>query len=216
MMRGITYQTTPEKFDIITIDPHHPWVKGASVLYSREYYDLVKAHLNPGGVAAQRLTLYETDEESVKTELATFFAVFPSATVWSAYRDGDGYDLVLLGQAEPAAIDINAIDHRLKTPGYARVAQSLTESGFPSATDLLATYAGRAPDLQAMLDGAQINEDVSMRLQYLAGMGLNSKEAPNIYHQILSRREFPEGLFTGTGEQVEELRGLLQRPALTF
>jgi spermidine synthase len=42
--------TARPKFDVITTDPIHPWVKGTSVLYSREYYKLVKRHLNPGGV----------------------------------------------------------------------------------------------------------------------------------------------------------------------
>src|SRR6267143_2153379 len=40
--------TTRDKFDVITTDPIHPWVKGTSTLYSKEYYELVKAHLNPG------------------------------------------------------------------------------------------------------------------------------------------------------------------------
>ena len=41
--------TTKQKFDVITTDPIHPWVKGTSTLYSKEYYELVKTHLNPGG-----------------------------------------------------------------------------------------------------------------------------------------------------------------------
>ena len=32
--------TTHEKFDIITSDPIHPWVKGAATLYTREYFEL--------------------------------------------------------------------------------------------------------------------------------------------------------------------------------
>ena len=36
--------TTREKFDIITSDPIHPWVRGNSILFSREYYEIVKAH----------------------------------------------------------------------------------------------------------------------------------------------------------------------------
>ena len=101
--------TTPEKFDVITTDPIHPWVKGTSTLYSKEYYELVKSHLNPGGVAAQWLPIYESDEETIKTELATFFSVFPNATMWSNYLNGDGYDLVLLGTADPTPIDVNAL-----------------------------------------------------------------------------------------------------------
>src|SRR6188472_3977847 len=42
--------TTDEKFDAITSDPLDPWVKGAAMLYSREFFEEVKQHLNPGGV----------------------------------------------------------------------------------------------------------------------------------------------------------------------
>ena len=44
--------TTPETFDIITSDPIHPFVKGSATLYSKEYFEMVKAHLNPGGVVS--------------------------------------------------------------------------------------------------------------------------------------------------------------------
>ncbi len=206
--------TAPDRFDVITTDPIHPWVKGTSALYSKEYYELVKQHLNPGGVAAQWLPLYESDEDTVRTELATFFAVFPGATVWSNFADGDGYDLVLLGREEETPIDIDGVDRRLKMS--ANVSQSLAEVGLPSAVDLLATYAGRASDLQPMLAGAQINDDLSMRLQYLAGMGLNSTDAARMYREILSYRKFPEGLLTGTGERFAALSERLQRPSLTF
>ena len=52
--------TTNEKFDVITSDPIHPWVKGAASLYTKEYFELVKAHLNPGGVVTQWVPLYES------------------------------------------------------------------------------------------------------------------------------------------------------------
>ena len=39
---------THEKFDVITSDPIHPWVKGSAALYTKEYFQLVRDHLNPG------------------------------------------------------------------------------------------------------------------------------------------------------------------------
>jgi spermidine synthase len=39
--------TTREKFDVITSDPIHPWVRGNSILFSREYYNIVKNRLKP-------------------------------------------------------------------------------------------------------------------------------------------------------------------------
>ena len=56
--RGITSLTTSEKFDIITSDPIHPWVKGAATLYTQEYFELVKQQLNPGGIVTQWVPLY--------------------------------------------------------------------------------------------------------------------------------------------------------------
>ena len=85
--------TTQEKFDIITSDPIHPWVKGSATLYSKEYFELVKQHLNPGGVVTQWVPLYESDLDTVKSELATFFDVFPNGSVWANERNGGGYDV---------------------------------------------------------------------------------------------------------------------------
>src|SRR5262252_6053452 len=150
--------TTKQKFDVITTDPIHPWVKGTSTLYSKEYYELIKSHLNAGGVVAQWLPVYESDEETVKTELATFFSVFPNATVWSNYLNGDGYDLVLIGREDGVPIDVDALQKRLDQPAYKGVKASLADAGFASAVDLLKTYAGRASDLAPLVVNVPVNE----------------------------------------------------------
>lgn len=208
--------TTPEKFDVITTDPIHPWVKGTSALYSKEYFELVRSHLNPDGVAAQWLPLYESDEETVKTQLATFFDVFPDGTVWSNYLNGDGYDLVLLGRLGTSPINIDAIQKRLDDAKYSGAVSSLAEAEFNSAFDLMATYAGRASDLAPMLTGVEINRDLNMRLQYIAGWGVNSVTSAQVYRKLLSYRQFPQDLLAGTGERMDALREVLGRPHRTF
>src|SRR5258706_11177726 len=82
--------TTKEKFDIITSDPIHPWVKGAATLYTKEYFELCKLRLNPGGMITQWVPLYESNPDVVKSELATLFSVFPEATVWGNPAAGQG------------------------------------------------------------------------------------------------------------------------------
>ena len=94
-------QTTDEKFDAITSDPLDPWVKGAAMLYTREFFDLAKRHLNPGGVVTLFVQLYESNTEAVKSEIATFMEAFPNGVVWGNTQQGRGYDLVLLGQLAP-------------------------------------------------------------------------------------------------------------------
>jgi spermidine synthase len=197
--------TTQEKFDIITSDPIHPWVKGSATLYSKEYFELVKQHLNPGGVITQWVPLYESDPDTVKSEIATFFDAFPNGTIWGNDISGGGYDIVLMGQADPSKIDMDAIQARLDSPAGARVAESLREVGFGNVVQLLATYAGQEPDLRQWLAGAQINRDGNLRLQYMAGLALNVSREGAIYAEMLGYRRWPEALFAGSEERKRAL-----------
>jgi spermidine synthase len=203
--------TTAEKFDIITSDPIHPWVKGAATLYSKEYFEECKRHLKPGGVITQWVPLYESDPDTVKSEIATFFDVFPNGTIWANDNNGQGYDVVLLGQVEPTRIDVDALQARLDRPDYATVRASLQQVGFPTAISLLDTYLGRATDLRPWLAGAQINRDIDLRLQYLAGMGVNNFSAGTIATAIARARQFPPEMFTGSPQTIGELEGSLVR-----
>ena len=198
--------TTPEKFDIITSDPIHPWVKGSATLYTKEYFELVKEHLNPGGIVTQWVPLYETDLDTVKSEIATFFDVFPDGTIWANQGDGEGYDVMLLGQRGPTRINVDELQLRLNRPEYARVAKSLSEVGLKSAEEILATYAGQGPDLKPWLSGAEINRDSNLRLQYLAGLAVNSSRQELIYAEMLRYRSFPVNLIVGSNQYVTAFR----------
>jgi spermidine synthase len=199
--------TTHDKFDAITSDPLDPWVKGAAALYTREFWELCKSRLNDGGAVTAFLQLYESSDDAVKSEIATFFAAFPNGAVLANTVDGAGYDAVLLGRADDAPIDIERIASRLESGAYARVARSLREVGFDSALDLVGTYVGQAQDLALWLDGAALNTDRNLRLQYLAGAGLNARRADAIFAALRAHEpRFPDGLFTGSPARLEELR----------
>jgi spermidine synthase len=131
--------TTTDMYDIIASDPLDVFVKGTAALYSKEYFEAVKRHLNPGGMFSLYVPLYESDERTVRSELATFFEAFPNATVWANTINGQGYDMVFMGQVAPLKIDIDQVEERLNRPDYAPVAQSLRDIGINSATDLFAT-----------------------------------------------------------------------------
>ncbi len=202
--------TTQEKFDIITSDPIHPWVKGSATLYTKEYFELCQQHLNPGGLITQWVPLYETKEDVVKSEVATFFEVFPNGTIWSNDKNGQGYDVVLLGSAEPMTINVDELQRRLDQPDYSAVAKSLDLVGFGGTVALFKTYTGRASDLQPWLVGAEINRDRNLRLQYLAGMGLNVDQASFIFGKIQKYRKYPDDLFVGSGMRNTALRWAIQ------
>jgi spermidine synthase len=203
--------TTHETFDVITSDPIHPWVKGSATLYTQEYFELVKRRLNPGGVVTQWVPLYESSEAVVKSEIATFIQVFPHATVWSNDIKGEGYDTVLLGQATATTIDVDALQDRLDRPDHVSVVQSLNEVKFYSAVDLLSTYAGQGPDLGPWLKDAVLNRDRNLRLQYLAGMGLESTQSTRIFNDMKAYRRFPEQLFVVTEPRKDTLRRAIEK-----
>jgi len=197
--------TTREKFDIITSDPLDPWMDGAAVLYTVEFYEYARKHLNPGGIVAQWLPLYETDGPSMKSELASFLEVFPEGTVWSSHipRNG-GNDLVMIGQDGPMKIDVDRMASRIRQ--NPRLAQSLADVDLGYLITLLSTYFGRGPDLKEWLADAQINRERSLRLQYLAGFSLEVYEEQEIYRAMAAYRRYPDDIFIASPEIREQVR----------
>jgi spermidine synthase len=186
-------------------------VKGAAALYTREFFELVKSRLNPGGVVTIFVQLYESTEPAIKSEIATFFDVFPHGAVFANTVSSLGYDVVLFGQAGDAPIDVDRIERRLSSPQYAEVARSLREVHILSTLDLLGTYAGQPQDLEPWLRDAAINRDRNMRLQYLAGRGLNLFLSDVIYNRMISSGlRFPENLFKGSPDLLAALRTNIQ------
>ena len=112
--------TTRDKYDIIASDPLDVFAKGTAAIYSKEYFENVKRHLNPGGMFTLYVPLYESDVRTVKSELATFFAAFPYSTIWANTINGQGYDMVFMGHLEPPKIDLDAIVDKLQRQDHNR------------------------------------------------------------------------------------------------
>jgi spermidine synthase len=171
------------------------------------------------------IPLHESNLDTAKSVIATFFKVFPHGILWSNEREGPGYQPVLFGQIEPTVIAVDELCARLDRPDHQLVKQSLREVGFgeiketktgevvvlEEGIDLLATYFGQAPFMQEWTRGAQINTDRNMRLQYLAGMWLNSDMGDQIVSSILAYYRFPDQTFVGSPEGVDALKQALDQ-----
>jgi spermidine synthase len=193
--------TTNDMYDIIASDPLDVFVKGTAALYSLEYYESIKRHLNPGGIFTLYVPLYETDELTFKSELATFFKAFPEGSVWSNTRGGLGYDMVFMGQVGPLHIDLEKAQEKYDLPENAGVRQSLHDIGVDSIGDLFSTFTGTSADLNRWVGESPLNTDQDLRLSYLAGWGINSDLADYLYRQMLRYRR-PPTFFTGSPEQL--------------
>jgi spermidine synthase len=207
-------RTTKEKFDVITSDPIDPWVKGCAALNTVEYYRMCREHLNDGGVMTLWIPLYESDDDTFKSVLATFFQVFPNGVLWSNDYDADGYDAVLFGIKDDSGggyrINVDEFQARWDRDDHGRVRDSLAFVGFSNPMTVLATYAGHAEGLKQWSRDAKVNTDRNLRLQYLAGMAFNKQQGRDILHGVLKYYRFPErDLFVGSNERLRELEQAL-------
>jgi spermidine synthase len=82
-------ERNPARYDVIMIDPPPPvQAAGSSLLYSQDFYAVVKERLQPGGILAQWLPLTRGDDAvqaSVARALKNSFSyvcVFPSVEHW--------------------------------------------------------------------------------------------------------------------------------------
>jgi len=95
-----------ETYDVIISEPSNPWIAGVGSLFTAEFYERAAAALEPDGIFAQWVQLYELSPEDVRMVLGEFRRQFPEVSVWDM---GVG-DLVLLGSRQPLTVDPARID----------------------------------------------------------------------------------------------------------
>jgi tetratricopeptide (TPR) repeat protein len=134
-------------------------------LFTREFFQVARSRLNPGGVLAQWFHLYNMPADDLRSLLRAFTDVFPSATLWQL-NDGD---VLLTGGAaetgtEPA------------TGSGPAIAAADIESAFLSTL-----YLMRGSDLARFAATARPNTDDRPVLEFHGQRNLNSQtDARNI------------------------------------
>lgn len=73
------------RFDAIVAQASHPWTAGASHLYTREFFELIRSRLAPGGVFVQWMGPAFIDEALLQSIIATVRAVWPHVRVYDPY-----------------------------------------------------------------------------------------------------------------------------------
>ena len=69
---------------------------------------------------------------------------------------------------------------------------------------------GGARDLKPWMAGAAINTDTNLRLQYVAGLGLDFDRPDLIYRSMLHYRAYPQDLFAGLPATLAALREAIE------
>ncbi len=86
-------QTAREGYDLITSEPPPPHLGGVINLYTREYFQLIRDRLNPGGITSYWLPVHSLSDNDTRAISSAFCAVFEDCTLWK----GANLDWILIG-----------------------------------------------------------------------------------------------------------------------
>ncbi len=88
--------------DVVISEPSNPWITGVSSLFTREYWEIGRRRLRPGGIFCQWVQLYGLGIEEFRAIVRTFLSVFPES---SLYETIPGADVLLVSSALRGSVD---------------------------------------------------------------------------------------------------------------
>ena len=139
------------KYDVILCDPSDVWVAGVANLFTREFYELARSRLKPGGVFVQWWHTHALPPDAMKLIVATLRGVFPYSSYW---RPNVG-DVIVVGTPEPLAWDYQRIRARYENvPG---VAEDMRGVGLWHPLAIFAAFVLEGRDLERLV--ADVRED---------------------------------------------------------
>jgi spermidine synthase len=137
------------RYDVITSDPIHPFVRGAGDLYSVDAYEAARSKLDTGGVFCQWVPLYQLDAPDIDSILRTFDEVWDNATVWVT-----GKDFILCGARGAYRSDFESIRAKAAGEAYSEVLRRL---GFWTPEEVFSAYIGELAGLRGHFADAAVN-----------------------------------------------------------
>lgn len=178
---------TARRYDAVVSQPSHPWTAGSSHLYTREFMQQVKAHLNPGGVFVQWMNIGFLDESLLRSLTATFLDVFKAVTIY---------------RPDPNTLVFMASDSAIETDNLAQMRRTLAGApahyaryGIEVPEDLLAALVVDQSGAEALARGAELITDDRNRLAtdtvYDRSRGLVARKLSSILaaYDPLQRRD---------------------------
>jgi spermidine synthase len=137
------------KYDVVVSQPSHPWTAGASHLYTREFFELVRDHLSDDGVLVQWIGVSFVDQALLETLIATLVEVFPHVQVYQPVK------MALLFAASNEPIDfVKSSAEALRVAG-----KDLGRYGIHHPEDAVTAMILDSEGSRAFAAGAAINTD---------------------------------------------------------
>lgn len=174
---------TDERFDVIVSEPSNPWVAGNASLFTHEFLELVKSHLEPGGVFLQWFQGYEITNEAVEIILRTTASSFPHVDL---FHGGQGHDFLLVCRMDDVELDEARLREALATNEVVR--EDLARLGIRTPLGLYARHVLDTSSLRAAGGTGPLHHDLRPRLDFMAPVGVFLGREPEVLTRIDGRR----------------------------
>ncbi len=116
--------TTQKMYDVITSEPPPPRTAFTVNLYTKEYYETARKHLNSGGIMAQWIPLHSQGKDEVLMHFKTFLSVFPHSIAWMPVAN----EILVIGSDRPIDIDFKKLKGRFLDPAVSQFMQEIEVS----------------------------------------------------------------------------------------
>lgn len=157
---------SPQKWDIIISEPSNPWTTGVDLLFTQEYYKLVKEHLTENGILVQWTQLYATNPQILSMILNTVQQEFSQCRV---FRANPGDLLIVASDKRFSDKDVTRAEEILRNNEQVRA--SLEAINIDSFESLLIREIWTPSYIADHFSGAGIQTMDNPRLHYMAGKG---------------------------------------------
>ena len=157
---------TAQLYDLIVSEPSNPWIAGIASLFTQDFYAVAKQKLKPGGIFAQWIHVYSMSPDDFRMVLRTFAEAFPHLSVWAMQES----DFLLIGSSTPLEFDYPGARKIFAANPIIRADfQSL---GFTDPYVLRGFYRMSKKEISAFAEGADLNTDDNVRLEFSAPRSL--------------------------------------------
>ena len=151
--------TTSTSYDVITAEPPPPIDAGSVNLYTREYYELTKRALKPGGIVSQWIPLHSQAETHVYQHFRTFLESFPYVMAWYPVRK----EIILIGSDRPIDINFSQIERRFENPVINKIMRDID---FPNPFSFLGSIWFLKKELKSFGSGQHVISDNNPSLEF--------------------------------------------------
>lgn len=144
-------------YDIVAAQASHPWLAGTANVFTKEFFELVRTRLNPGGIYGQWVNLFNMDATTLRAIFKAFFTVFPEGLTLSNLNTGD---FMLFGSDHPLTFDYLRIASRMDHPD---IKAAFAHYDLRTPDDLLTYFAlSRREAMETITADGPMNSDTNI------------------------------------------------------